>query len=316
MMQRFRMLLIALLLVAVPSAGHAGAWLLAPGEWSTQANASYYKADTYYDNDGNRGQIPFGGIVERRTGLSLSEFGWHPKLGVVVGIPFTSVSRRTADSQFQSTETGLSDLLFGLKYAFSNDETAFALQVDGVLPMGYNRNRYETRLDPTTGEYLTNALGAGSQSVAGRILVGQTMPAWNGWIEGGAGYEATFGRAYVEENGGIVNEAKMLGAFVANAAAGVWFGNDLLIAGRYDGRMSMESIPDGAPGYGDDMQSVHLVGPLVTYRVDDHIDVTAGSLHTALGTRALHTDRFYVALTVKQSGLNRLQGFLGNKQQP
>jgi hypothetical protein len=358
MMPRSRSIALALLLAVVPSAAVANPWLLAPGDWYTEVSGTYLKADTYRDNDGNRVELPGGGIYERRTGLSYSEFGWHPKLGVLIGIPFTSVTRRTADNQLQSTETGLGDLVIGAKYAFLNGESALSLQADAILPMGYNRTFIEAVVDSagnpigkpgSAGQPIRQpgALGPGSQSIAVRLLGGKSIPAWNGFIDGGAGYEMTFGRADVEKDaegffdvaldttlyrnpytGGvstspgtfIVNEAKTTGSFVFNASAGFWIGDALLIGGHYDGRISLESTPTAdvgtSFGINDDMRSEHLVGVTILYRVDDHIDIMAGSTHLAAGSRTIHADRYYVALSVKRSSLNRLQGFLGNKQRP
>jgi hypothetical protein len=41
-----------------------------------------------------------------------------------------------------------------------------------------------------------------------------------------------------------------------------------------------------------------------------------GSWSTAAGRNALHYDQVYVALTFKQTKLNRLQGFLGGTRAP
>jgi len=58
------------------------------------------------------------------------------------------------------------------------------------------------------------------------------------------------------------------------------------------------------------------MGPYLLLRVDDRLDLTAGSWSTAMAKNALHYDQIYVALTFKQTKLNRLQGFLGGTQAP
>ena len=45
--------------------------------------------------------------------------------------------------------------------------------------------------------------------------------------------------------------------------------------------------------------------------MDEHLDVKAGSWHTALGENVLHVNQYYVAVVFKHTRLNRLQGFLG-----
>jgi hypothetical protein len=52
------------------------------------------------------------------------------------------------------------------------------------------------------------------------------------------------------------------------------------------------------------------------WRVDDRLDLTAGSWSTAMARNNLHYDQFYVALAFKQTKLNRLQGFLGGTKAP
>jgi hypothetical protein len=55
---------------------------------------------------------------------------------------------------------------------------------------------------------------------------------------------------------------------------------------------------------------------MVLYRVDDHLDVKAGSWSTASGKNVLHYDQFYVGVAFHQSKLNRLQGFSGSTKNP
>ena len=55
---------------------------------------------------------------------------------------------------------------------------------------------------------------------------------------------------------------------------------------------------------------------VVVYRLDSGMDVFFSSLHTALARNALHTDRFYVGVAFKKTGLDRLQGYLGGTKGP
>jgi hypothetical protein len=317
---------LALALALAPSSAFANAWVLEPGDWYTEVNGSWSKSDTYLNNFGERVPLPLGGIVERRTATSYSEFGWRPNMAVLLAIPYTSVSVRSADESFRSTETGLGNLGLGAKYALLKGETAVSVQADAILAMGYNRRFYPdtlATLPPGSPSSLVfqqpSSLGAGSQSFAGRVLAGRTFQAWNAFIEGAAGYEITFGRAdVVADSAGrqvLRNEAGTLGSWVLGGSAGLWLGKSLLLAGRYVGRVNNETIPDASVGIDDDMASSNLVGPLVLYRVDDNLDLMAGSMHTAGGKRTMHLDRFYVALSVKHSGLTRLQGFLGSTKE-
>jgi hypothetical protein len=98
--------------------------------------------------------------------------------------------------------------------------------------------------------------------------------------------------------------------FVSSADLGWWVGRSLLIGGRYSGRMTVahgDSVP---------VRTTHLLGPYVLLRVDDRLDLVAGSMSTASARNALHFDQFYVAVAFKQTRLNRLQGFLGGTKNP
>ena len=55
---------------------------------------------------------------------------------------------------------------------------------------------------------------------------------------------------------------------------------------------------------------------MLVWRVDDRLDLPAGSWSTAMAKNTLHYDQVYVAVTFKQTRLNRLQGFLGGTKAP
>ena len=78
--------------------------------------------------------------------------------------------------------------------------------------------------------------------------------------------------------------------------------------GSYRGRM--ESTDAALP------VTVHLVGPQLLYRVDEYLDVFAGSLHTAKGENVLHIDEFHVGIATKKTALGALRGFLGGMKRP
>ena len=63
-------------------------------------------------------------------------------------------------------------------------------------------------------------------------------------------------------------------------------------------------------------RTLHLAGPVLVWRVDDRLDLAAGSWSTAMAKNALHYDQVYVAVAFKQTRLNRLQGFLGGTTAP
>lgn len=277
-----RALSVALVLSSLPSTALAGAWILPPGDWSSEIRGTFFNADTYRDLDGERVPFPSGGVIEERSLAAINEFGWKDRASVFVGIPFVSTSQRFGDDSRLPTQTVFGDLRAGARFALKGGATALTLNAEWKAPMGYNRN-------------IQPAPGTGTQDVAGTLAFGAPLGG-RGFIELEAGYNYRF-----------EDPADQM---IAGASAGFWFG-PLLIGGRYRGA--------AAAGDGEtpaDKITEHLAGPVILYRVDDHIDLTAGSMHTAAGENALHADRVYVALTVKQSSLTRLQGFLGNAQRP
>lgn len=309
-----RALRLALVLsVLLPSTALADAWVLPPGDWSTEIRGTFFNADTYRNGDGTRVPLENGGVFEQHSLSAWNEFGWKKNLGVFVSIPYVSATRRFANDQRLLSTTVLGDMRLGARYALLHGATALSVNVTWKAPMGYNRSvsqawdvrdtvvtETQTLTYPfvrrdTTVNIVDSAPGRGQQDIAGTIAFGVEI-AGRGFIEAEAGYNYRFDDPADQ--------------FVAAASAGLWFGN-LLIGGRYQGA---QAIGDGTTPI--DKISEHLVGPVVLYRIDDHIDLSAGSLHTAAGEHVLHADRVYVALTVKQSALNRLQGFLGNAHRP
>jgi hypothetical protein len=277
-----RALGLALVLSSLPSTALAGAWLLPPGDWVSEIRGTFFNADTYRNGAGERVAFPDGGVIEQRSLMALSEFGWKDHLSVLIGVPFVSTSQRFADDSRFPTQTVFGDMRLGARYALKRGATALAINAVWNAPMGYNRE-------------IQPAPGTGTQDFAGTLAFGAPIGA-NGFVELEAGYNYRF-----------EDPADQM---LASASAGYWFG-PLLVGGRYHGALA---AGDGeTPG---DKITEHLAGPIVVYRVDDHLDLVAGSFHTAAGENALHADRVYVALTVKQSSLHRLQGFLGNAQRP
>ena len=60
----------------------------------------------------------------------------------------------------------------------------------------------------------------------------------------------------------------------------------------------------------------HLAGPVLLFRVDDGLDMMAGSWSTASGKNVLHYVQIYLGVSFRQTKLNRLQGFSGTTQAP
>jgi hypothetical protein len=289
------LLLASVLLASAPAL--ADPWLPEPGDRYYELSASVFSADSYYDLTGARSPLTAGGLHEERGFVSYSEFGWKKNMSALLEIPALSVTRRAgAPGGFNATETGFGDLRFGLRRRLASSA---ALEVQWLAPRGYDR-----ALNPHLGE--------GRQSFVGSLELGGALGG-RGFVEVSGGY-----RYFMDKN---APTDQVLGG----ATLGLWLGQKLLVAGRYRGSFGAEPDAnntfvalsgDAIPTTTNARITTQLAGPMLVYRVDDHLDLIGGSLHTAAAKNALHLDQFYVGVAVKQTRLNRLQGFLGGTRKP
>jgi hypothetical protein len=302
-------ILMSLLIVGAPA--HAGPWNLAPGEFYTELRGGWFTADTYHDANGNRQFLHGGGLWEQRSLTSSTEIGWKPKLNFLVEIPVLSVSRRF-DPGFSErpTQTGLGDGVFGLRYRLANGRAGAALELDWKVPLSYERDGMLTHADSVRagdvsgdGDSLdANAvrqlgspvLGDGQQDLTLTLLLGTAMS--RGFVQAGGGYKYRFEEPQDQ--------------IVLSADVGYWVTSTLLLAGRYRGVMASEGERT------TDDPDLHRVGPWLVYRVDDHMDLFAGSLSTFSAKNALHDDEILVGFAFRQTKLQRLQGYLGGSAAP
>jgi hypothetical protein len=290
----------------------AGAWSLAPGEFYSELRGGWFSADTYHDPDGGRRFLAGGGLWEQRSLTSYTEFGWKTHLNFLVGIPVVSVSRTlNPDHRDLFTQTGLGDAQIGLRYKLSNGRSATSLQLLWKTPLSYERNGRLTHADSVAagdvsgdGDSLdANAarqlgspvLGDGQQDVTISLYYGTAFTS-KGMIEAAGGYKYRF--------------EKPKDQIVLSANVGYWVTDWLLLAGRYQGEMASEGVrPTDEPDQ-------HRLGPWLVYRIDDHMDLFAGSLSTFSANNTLHTDEIQVGFAFRHTKLDRLQGFLGGMTAP
>ena len=298
-----------------PAAAAAGAWSLGRGEYGSELQTSMFTTETSYDADGHR--IPFAnGRAGKLQQLGLSwrsEIGWRKKLSLLFGISGLSVTGYDGPPVVTPTATGMSVIELGLHYNIKNGDRAAAVEAAWLAPAGYDRE-------------LTRALGDGRQALAGRLNLGSTFGRH-------AFYELSGGAQYRLHKLGSSDDAANMDPrlttnvyWTAGADLGIWLGRTMLVGGRYQGQWLSSTTGVG------DASNVHyigpmvlsgkeqidakaqLIGPLFLFRLDERIDVTAGSYSTPSGKNTLHFDQFYLSLTFKQSKLKRNQGFLGSAE--
>lgn len=271
------------LLAAVPmliaSAALAGPWLPAPGDYYTEFRAGRIAGDMFYDDGGDSFAIPGGGEVEARRLVAYTELGWKDNLSFLVQVPAVSLTVRQRSPEFEATETGLADMVLGLRYRVIEGPTALAIEADWKAPMGYDR-----KAQP--------ALGDAQQDVMGQVVFGSPI-AEMGFFQFGGGYRYRFESPPDEIFG--------------SADVAFWIGSMFMASGHYDGAIAMSSDE-----YPELERNLHRVGPQVLLRVDESLDLFAGSRFSVAGKNVIQSNEFYIGVAFKQTQLGRLQGFLGS----
>ncbi len=298
-------------LVSIPAA-HAGAWLPAPGEYQTSFTASAFSSDRWVvGEDKLQPPLDGGGLYEMRSLTSTTELGWKKGRSFFLSLPYSSVTRRVGDPRgFNQSETGLGDLTVGVRLKLHQTTSALSLDLAWKAPLGYTRDLSRRTLQgrpltvtgalgdstrPAVAQYPAT-LGDGQQDLMASLNWGAPI-AHSGFLDVAAGYRYRF-EAPADQ-------------MLARADLGWWLGSRLLVGGRYSGEIA---AGDGdTPG---DKVTRHLVGPILLLRVDDRLDMFAGSFHTAAAKNALHTDELYAGMAFKVTKLDRLQGWLGGPRKP
>ena len=305
-------LLFAALLAAAGREASAGAWSLDRGEYYTEIQASKYTTETLYSTDGDRIEFPQTPWKLQQMAASWrTQLGWRKRLNVLFGFTGLSVAGFEGPAPGVPTNTGLSEIELGLHYRLANRSRALALEALWTAPAGYDRE-------------LSTGLGDGRQQLAAALRWGSTLgPRAFAEATGGASYR--FQKIGSPDAEADLDPRRTSNVYVdLGAEVGFWVGRSTLLGGRYRGRLLASTTGTGGPSNvhavgplvltGDDQldQALHLVGPMLLFRLDDRMDLLAGSFSTAAGVNALHFDQVYVALAFKQSKLKRNQGLLGS----
>lgn len=299
------------------SAAAAGPWNLKPGEFYSEMSGSFVSTSSFFNDDQDR--VPMGGRLEQRVVRSHNEFGWKKRLNWVVDVPFVS---RTfaADAGGSATSTGLGDLGLALRYGMHAGSMPVALTVGWTAPLGGNARIFPA----TSGEGGLNGgslvsqytkqlsdsstfFSGGLQSLSVGLDLGAPLGKGAYWTLGGA-----YTTRYLTIAARDVSD-RYADFYSGDFALGFWLGKNLLVTGAAHGEWaSSQSASYDRIAAGPDLESTGMIaGARFTYRVDERMDVFAGSWHTPSGQNVLHADQYYCGIAWKQTGLDRLAGALG-----
>ncbi len=310
--------------VAFAADAFASPWGLQPGDFYSELSGSLFSSQSYF-RDSDEARIALGGRLEERVVRSRNEFGWKKWATVWIDMPLVSRSF-VPDGAVGSNSTGLGDLDMGLRFPWHVGALPMAFELGWTLPLGSNRALFPGTAGSggLNGAALVGRSSIPLQDTSTFFSQGLTSGMTNLEIGGTAGKRAywTLGAGYRTSFLSVASRdtADRFADFTtASASLGIWFTNSLLVSGDFRGEWQVSEggaydrilEPAGTP-LGPELKTTRmLAGPRFTYRVDERMDVFAGSWHTPGGRNALHLDQYYCGIAWKHTGLDRLAGALG-----
>jgi hypothetical protein len=317
---------VAVATVSLASAAWASPWALQPGEFYSELSGSSRSATSFYRNEDEQRTL-LGGELFDRVVRSHTEMGWKKRASIWFDVPF--VSRSWVSGPVAATSTGFGDFEFGIRWGLHRGDSPLALNLGWSAPLGGNRRLFpgtsgDGGLDATALATLASGTGRDSST-----FFSQGMQTLSASLELGG---ALGGHAHYALGGGYRTRYLSIGSrattdryadfATGTASLGWWLSKNLLVTGNFAGEWqvsqgeSYDRIAAPIPGSnGPELQSVSmLAGERVTYRIDERMDVFAGSWHTPSGRNTLHADQFYCGIAWKQTAFGRSAGALGGSK--
>jgi hypothetical protein len=280
--QLFASLLLITLAPVVARAADGGAWTLGRGEWYSEIGADRAFANAQFLPDARDEALPFGLHIQSRAIGTYNEIGWKKNVSLALQLPFRSTTFSAGPQEL--SVSGLSDLSAGLRFRLRDGTPAMVFDIGWKAPLGYEKD-------------LVPALGNGRQEGFGALNIGVPIRVVPGFAQASRGFR------FVGQDGILIA--------TTTADIAFWLGSRVLLGAHY-ADFTRISSPQGAT----DVGATYTAGPILVVRVDNRADLIVGSLHDWAGRGSLRQNDVYVALSFKQSKLNRLQGFLGTQKRP
>src|SRR5215831_13764026 len=294
-------------------------WVLRPGEFYSEVSGSVFSANSFFDDNG---RPPLNGKLDERQLVSYNELGWKQKASVWIAVPFVSrgFTRFTGGT---STSTGLGDLDLGTRIRLKGGSTPLSLALGWTAPMGANRRLFPgtdgdggtdpASYPPYSSSNLSDSslyFNQGLQSLRAGLDFGGRAWKHAFWTAGGE-YRYRFLEFLSTDK--TSHNARFVGA---NASLGWWAQRSLLVTGLFQGEWVMSQSENYDRNLASDKDPKRLLaGVRATWRVDDRMDVFAGSWHVASGQNVIHYDQYYFGIAWRQSSLSRYAGAYGGTKE-
>jgi hypothetical protein len=295
-------------------------WVLKPGEFYSEVYGSVFAANSFLDDDKNR--PPLNGKLDQRELVSYTEMGWKQSASVWLGIPFVNrgFTRFTGGT---STSTGLGDVDLGVRFRIKGGSSPASWSLGWTAPLGANRKLFPGSdgdggtdpasyppYSPSNASDTSLYFNQGLQSLRAGVDFGGH--AWKSafWTAGGE-----FRYRFLEfgSSDSSSHNARFIGA---SASLGWWVHRNLLVSGVFQGEWLTQQSENYDRNLAADRDPKRILAGLrATWRVDDRMDVFAGSAHVASGANVIHYDQYYFGIAWRQSSLSRYAGAYGGTQE-
>ena len=295
-------------------------WVLKPGEFYSELTGSVYAARSFHDDDRERPSL--NGKLDERALVSYNELGWKSRAAIWLAVPVVSrgFTRFTGGT---STSTGLGDIDLGVRFRLKGGSTPASLSFGWTAPLGANRKLFPGSDGDGGTDPASYPPYSGSNASDTSLYFNQGLQSLRVGLDfGGRAWKRAFWTAGGEwryrflefgNTGKSSHNARFIGG---NASLGWWANHSLLVSGLFAGEWVTSQSENYDRNLAIDRDPMRLlVGPRLTWRVDDRMDVIAGSWHVARGQNVIHYDQYYFGIAWRQSSLSRYAGAYGGTQE-
>ena len=308
--------LVALLLAAIPTQLHAGAWTQPLGGMYCKIAGLSFRSQDYLDAGGDRQVRVAKPSIEELSDESISaylEYGLLERLTLVATLPYKRlVYEKTEAKVFKSDvldttitrihpdeiRSGLADLELRLRWRLLRNPAVVSLALGGKFPLGYDMDQDSIgSLDaggiglgpsPVNGGAGADdkvPLGTGERDIDVRLLVGKSLYPFPGYLTSTVGYRKR-GGAFSDE-------------FFYGFEAGVTY-KRLLVKGVVEGMRTMGDC--GAMGRGGLVgdQDILKVSPGLIWSLSKHLEIGVDLFHIAAGCNTAAGTTYAAGLAFKR----------------